>query len=335
MILKKILTCIFLSIAFTAGIAYSAVNPFLNSNSSSTKQSSAKKPSKTENKDQIQKNSNNKTSSQVNENKNDNPKKLSLFMRKLLHFQRKMRERVASEIENLKTNNNTGTFFWILLLSFFYGVLHAIGPGHGKGVITGWVLSSAQKFKAVTLASSLAALFHALSATVLVSGSYLILKQFVSTKTQNVEASLQIGAGILLLTIGAYTLTRFVIEKIKKKDHHKSEEEMLENMAKKTKTSPWAVALSIGIVPCPVSSVILIFSLTMGLIWQGFIFVIAFALGMALTIFCFAVFMWFLRNKTNRARSKIMHFISGNVFPILGVIFFFISGLFILLPYLV
>lgn len=46
----------------------------------------------------------------------------------------------------------------LLLFSFIYGVLHALGPGHGKIVITTWLATHPSKLKSsigLTLASSL------------------------------------------------------------------------------------------------------------------------------------------------------------------------------------
>ena len=35
----------------------------------------------------------------------------------------------------------------LMLLSFGYGVFHAAGPGHGKAVISGWLLANNQQLK--------------------------------------------------------------------------------------------------------------------------------------------------------------------------------------------
>ena len=46
----------------------------------------------------------------------------------------------------------------LLIFSFLYGVLHALGPGHGKIVITTWLATHPSKLKSsigLTLASSL------------------------------------------------------------------------------------------------------------------------------------------------------------------------------------
>ncbi len=64
----------------------------------------------------------------------------------------------------------------LVLLSFFYGVLHAAGPGHGKAVATSYLFSRGRQLGNGLLLGNLIALFHALSAVVLV----VILREILS-----------------------------------------------------------------------------------------------------------------------------------------------------------
>ncbi len=55
-------------------------------------------------------------------------------------------------------DNPTAAGGSLLIFSFLYGVLHALGPGHGKIVITTWLATHPSKLKSsigITLASSL------------------------------------------------------------------------------------------------------------------------------------------------------------------------------------
>lgn len=58
---------------------------------------------------------------------------------------------------------------WLLIgVSFAYGVFHAAGPGHGKAVITSYLLSSGESFRRGVLISFAAAMVQAASAIVVV-----------------------------------------------------------------------------------------------------------------------------------------------------------------------
>lgn len=58
--------------------------------------------------------------------------------------------------------------FSLLLLSFFYGVFHAAGPGHGKAVIGTYILSHNSHIKRSILLSGASALVQGLTAIILV-----------------------------------------------------------------------------------------------------------------------------------------------------------------------
>jgi ABC-type nickel/cobalt efflux system permease component RcnA len=55
-----------------------------------------------------------------------------------------------------------------VLLSFGYGIFHAAGPGHGKAVITSWVLANRETLKRGIALSMLSALFQGMTAIVFV-----------------------------------------------------------------------------------------------------------------------------------------------------------------------
>jgi hypothetical protein len=56
----------------------------------------------------------------------------------------------------------------LAMLSFVYGVLHAIGPGHGKTIISSYVVANEETVRRGVIISFIAAGLQALSAIVLV-----------------------------------------------------------------------------------------------------------------------------------------------------------------------
>ena len=59
-------------------------------------------------------------------------------------------------------------YVWVLLLGFVYGVVHAIGPGHGKAVVTSYFLSQDKKWRDGVIMGFEIGLSHVTSAIIFV-----------------------------------------------------------------------------------------------------------------------------------------------------------------------
>ena len=90
-------------------------------------------------------------------------------------------------------------------ISFAYGVLHAAGPGHGKAVISSYVLADGQTVRRGILLSFMAALIQALSALVLVGVLILVLRS-TGMQIRAMEAWLETLSWGLVTLIGAWLL---------------------------------------------------------------------------------------------------------------------------------
>ena len=78
-------------------------------------------------------------------------------MRQSILWQRDVNQQMSGLLKAV-ADNPTAAGGSLLVFSFLYGVLHALGPGHGKIVITTWLATHPSKLKSsigLTLASSL------------------------------------------------------------------------------------------------------------------------------------------------------------------------------------
>jgi len=81
--------------------------------------------------------------------------------------QQSLQRTLAVSVRSLKSDPLGGAIT-LALLSFVYGVLHAVGPGHGKTIISSYVVANEETLRRGVIISFIAAGLQALSAVVLV-----------------------------------------------------------------------------------------------------------------------------------------------------------------------
>ena len=112
-------------------------------------------------------------------------------------------QRLAKAIRDLRSSNPLLAFFSLAGLSFAYGILHAAGPGHGKAIISSYVLANEQTVRRGIALSFMAALFQALSALILVAVLLLAVK-LTGGVLKSTEAWLETLSWGLVTLIGAW-----------------------------------------------------------------------------------------------------------------------------------
>jgi nickel/cobalt exporter len=86
----------------------------------------------------------------------------------VLAQQQRINRELAGAVKQMKTGNVLDATLLLAFLSFTYGVLHAAGPGHGKAVISSYVLANEKTVRRGIMLSFLAAFIQALSAITIV-----------------------------------------------------------------------------------------------------------------------------------------------------------------------
>lgn len=223
--------------------------------------------------------------------------------------QQELQRDLTRLVREMKTDT-TGQAFWLLLLaSFIYGVFHAAGPGHGKMVISSYLLASEDRLKRgikLTFASSVAQAFSA----ILLVGLLAILLDLSRLEVTGQTRTLELVSYGLVIAIGLWMLNGAIRGKGCGHDHgahdHDHEHHGHEHHghgaacghhhappppASKTGIRQYlGIILAVGIRPCSGAVIVLLFTLAQGLLLSGIAATFAMALGTAITVSALAVF---------------------------------------------
>lgn len=120
-------------------------------------------------------------------------------------WQGRLNARIADAAQQLHRTSTPWTWLTLIGLAFLYGVLHALGPGHGKLVAGTWLGSRDTRIAQAVALASWSATVQAMSAIVLVFGAVWFAKAGVSSVLSN-AASLDIVSYVLLCVAGGWTI---------------------------------------------------------------------------------------------------------------------------------
>lgn len=112
---------------------------------------------------------------------------------------------MAASLRKLKMTSSASASWTLFVLSFFYGVFHAAGPGHGKAVISGWLLATENELKRGILISFLSAMIQALTAIFVVS-ALLLFVSGASAMAKDAAQFLESASYLMIAGMGLYLI---------------------------------------------------------------------------------------------------------------------------------
>ncbi len=223
--------------------------------------------------------------------------------------QHELHRQLSQGVRRLRQEQGFLAAFSLIAVSFVYGILHAVGPGHGKAVISSYVLASARTVRRGIIISFAAAMVQALSALTLV-GVLAIALNVAGLRIREAVGQLETLSYALVAIIGAVMLGAALRRswRASRRAHHAGAASAHSDTscghsgcghshmpAVADLAQAWslrgavATILAVGIRPCTGAILVLIFALTQSMIWAGVAATFAMALGTALTVSLFAV----------------------------------------------
>lgn len=219
----------------------------------------------------------------------------------------------------------------LALIAFAYGVLHAAGPGHGKAVISAWLLATESELKRGVLIAFMASLIQALTAIVVVS-ALLYLVASAAAAVRDVGSVLESASFAMIAGMGFYLIWTALRPHVHAHApapasaghrhveivgpahaHHEHDAHCgcghshAPQAAQVTGEWSWAKALSlafaVGIRPCTGAFLVLLFGYSLGLYWAGIAATFVMALGTFLTVSAIAAIAVYSRKLALRLSS--------------------------------
>lgn len=229
----------------------------------------------------------------------------------ILAWQSKFHAELQAAARALATDRSA--FASLALASFAYGAFHAAGPGHGKAVLTSYMVANDLQLKRGLMLAALAALLQGLVAIALVSVAALVFNATAGQMT-NAARAVEMASYAAIAALGARlswtkgrglaaalrppppsplpaASGRFVCEAVDDPDHvhgpdcghaHLPDPAALAGPSFRWRDALGAIVAA-GLRPCSGAILVLVFTLSQGMLAAGAGAVLAMSAGTALT----------------------------------------------------
>lgn len=208
-------------------------------------------------------------------------------------YQHRIQQSLSLSLRDIQSGSNAWALWTMLTVCFGYGVVHTLGPGHGKAVVVAYFLDSSRPRAWIegVFAGGWIAFTHTLAALLLAGA----LKAFASVgvlgalrEMRNVEMI----SYAMILAIGFWRLWAGLTGRLHEHhhghdhvhgDHDHGHDHGRPDPRQRT-IAGWLLLTAAGVAPCAGALVVILLSIALGVVWAGVVGVIAIALGMAVTL---------------------------------------------------
>jgi len=257
--------------------------------------------------------------------------------------QRDLHLSLSGALRNIEADG-FGASLALIGLSFLYGVFHAAGPGHGKIVISTYLLSHESQLRRGVILSFASALVQGLTAIVIVTLAVWLLNLSMR-QTRGMANDVEVASFALITLMGLMIMASRLwqlrkaptAEAISGQHEHKHEHKhghahghcdhahgpsQSDLDAALSFRTFIGIVLSIGIRPCSGAVIVLLLAYSLDLGMVGLFAVLAMSLGTAITVSVLASMSVYLREAAKRLLVMMPDggAVTGRIMDIVGLI---------------
>lgn len=245
-------------------------------------------------------------------------------------WQRELHQELAGLLQQVKANPQKAGLT-LMGFSLIYGIVHAIGPGHGKIVITTYLATHPSRLKNSLKLTFASAVVQGLVAVLLVTLMLGVL-QLSSRQLHQSSFWLERGSFILVMLLGVLLCWRalkrcyFTLKSLKPRrglainslrplaDNHVHDEhcgcghQHLPTDQQLQAGSDWrtqaTIVLAMGLRPCSGAIMVLLFSKVIGVYLWGVLSALVMALGTSITVSLIGLLVFYSRTMAVKLSAK-------------------------------
>jgi nickel/cobalt exporter len=168
-----------------------------------------------------------------------------------------------------------------LAAAVFWGAAHALSPGHGKTIVSAYLIGTRGTPRHAVILGLATTVTHTAGVFAL-GGATLLLSNWIVP--DRLYPWINLAAGLLVVSVGAAVLaTRARHARAHRRGHHHHHHHH-DHEGPQSVRSLLAVGVSGGLLPCPSALVVLLAAITLHRVAFGMLLVVAFSVGLALAI---------------------------------------------------
>ena len=195
---------------------------------------------------------------------------------------------------DIRDRESSGPLWIGLLIAFVYGVVHTLGPGHGKAVVVSYFAGHGGSFGRGLMMGTQIAVFHVLSAILVVWVTDFAVRQATGNAPSDYRL-IKLISYAAIAGIGGFMLWKAIrsarVESHHNHDHGGGSEDhhhdgchACEAIEKRGKGPSAWLALAVGSVPCTGALLVLLFGMANDLLGPAIFMVVAISFGMAVAM---------------------------------------------------
>ena len=242
--------------------------------------------------------------------------------------------KIKSLFEDIKDEKNPLTYLFLLFFAYVYGLIHALGPGHGKTLVASYFLSNERSYSKALFISLAIGVVHTFSAFILTLIIYFVVETFLAQFMDDTILYTTKISALIIISIALYLFYQKhkAYKEIKKASSYSFSTIphistcSCSSCKVDTKSTDTALIISAGIIPCPGTVTIFIFSISLGLFYAGFLSALVMSLGMSTIIFLSALLSVAIRKKTSKDGGNLKKYLEYGslwIILILGLVLLF------------